>query len=242
MLKSYLEYLQNVLGNKYIVVDEEKIDADYDKNKNLVIVSEFSGTNYKTSIVFTLQFTCFTNNVKETMQELRDFSWKYNDERLSTNIFPYIRQLITQPNNNSNFSQLKDEYIGTIAMTISLICSIQLTDIEHVIIDNEIIDPNTVSITYQAIPDTQRDNDEELNSTNINEASLNIQVSFPADKTHLYRTVRNIMFGIIAKNKTFDLKVKFTDDLEYTTTIKLINTAINTERSSLTIASATFTH
>ena len=242
MLKSYLNYLQNALGNQYIVVDEEKIDADYDKNKNLTIVNEFSGTNYKSCILFTLQATVYTNNVKKTMQELRDFSWKYNDERLSTNVFPYIRQLITQPNNNSNFVQLKEEYIGTIAMTITLICSLKLTDVKSIYVDNELIDPNQVTITYQAIPDTQRNNYEELNSTNINETSLNIQVTYPVDNTNLYQKTRDIMFGMLPKNTDFVFKFEFTDNQVYEMNLKLMTKAINMERSTLTTNSVTFIH
>ncbi len=242
MLKSYLDYLQNILGNQYIVVDEEKIDANYDKNKNLTIVNQFSGINYKTCVLYSLQATVYTNDIPKTMQELREFSWKYNDERLQTNVFPYIRQLITQPINNSNFAQLKEEYIGTITLSITLICAIRLTDVKGIYFDNELIDPNQVTITYQATPDTQRNNYEELNSTNINETSLNIQITYPVDNTELYKKTRDIMFGILPKNTDFNFKIEFTDNQVYETTLKLMTKAINLERSSLTTNSVTFIH
>lgn len=242
MLKSYLDYLQNILGNQYIVVDEEKIDANYDKNKNLTIVNQFAGTNYKTCVLYTLQATVYTNNVPKTMQELRNFSWKYNDQRLSTDVFPYIRQLITQPINNSNFGQLKEEYIGTITLSITLICAIRLTDIKAIYFDDESIDPNQVAITYQATPDTQRNNFEVLNSTNMNEASLTLQVIFPADNTYLYQKTRSIMFGILPTNTEFKVKIEFTDMDNVEFTVKLYTNAINGDRASLTTTSLTFMH
>lgn len=238
MINGYIDYLQNALGNNYIVVSEEK--TDYPLDKNLCVLSQFQGVNYKSCVLFTYQMTVYTNKVVETMNELMGFSWEQNDINLTTNEFPFIKQLMSQPINKTNFGQMKVEYLGTIDITITLICSITANDIKSIRFDGELIVPTQVTITYQSVPDNQRNNNEELNSTNINEANLQYQVVMPCDSSSLYSKATNIMFGVLPKNTSFEIELELNDSSKVNMSVKMTNSAINKERSTMTTISMTF--
>lgn len=231
MINGYINYLQNALGNKYYVTQEEKTDYP---DKNLCLLSQFQGVNYRNAILFTYQMTVFTNNVEETMNELMTFSWEQNELVLSTNDFSYIKQLMSQPINKTNFGQMHTEYLGTIDITITLVCSTTVSDIKEIKIDNEIIEPTQATITYQSVIDNQRNNNEEINSTIINESSLNMQVTFPINNSNTYLKARNVMFGILPKNTKFNVSLEFADGFRTKIEMVMPSNALSLERSTLT--------
>lgn len=238
MINGYKEYLQNVLGSKYLVVLEEKFD--YNTDKNVAILSEFQGTNFKTCILLNYQLMVLTNEVEETMQELQRITWLQNEQRLSTSEFSYIKQLMTQPINQSNFMQIHNEYQGSISINITLIASFNLMDIKEFYIDNELQNPTTFNISYQTVPTNNRTNDEELNTTNINEANLQYQITMPMENNTFFKKCRSIMFGNLPKDTSFNIKIKYTDDYVFEDTFKLSSDSLAYERSALTNQTYTF--
>ena len=238
MLNSYINYLQNALGNKYYVTQEEKTDYP---DKNLCLLSQFQGVNYRNAILFTYQMTVFTNNVEKTMNELINFTWEQNEMTLTTQEFSYIKQLMSQPINKTNFGQMHTEYLGTIDVTITLICSSSVSELKSIKIDDEIVEPTQVTISYQSSLDNQRNNNEEINSTIVNESSLNMQLTFPTNSSNLFVKARNVMFGILSKNTKFIVNLEFQDG--FTTEIEMVmpSNALSLERSTLTTCTINLT-
>ena len=181
-----------------------------------------------------------TNEVEETMQELQRITWLQNEQRLSTSEFSYIKQLMTQPINQSNFMQIHNEYQGSISINITLIASFNLMDIKEFYIDNELQNPTTFNIVYQTVPTNNRTNDEELNTTNINEANLQYQITMPIDNTTFFQKCRSIMFGNLPKDTSFNIKIKYTDDYVFEDNFKLSSNSLAYERSALTNQTYTF--
>ena len=240
MIDGYINWLQNTLGDKYVVVSEEK--NDFVPGKNVAILSEISGSNFKSSIAFTYQLSVLTNDVVNTMKELQEYTWIHNDEILTTPEFPYIKNVMSQPVNVSNFIQMNEEYAGTINITISLITALDLLDIESVTIDDELMNSTQTNISYATVTDTNRVNGEQLNETNINESSLQVQVIQPLRYGNLSTKILNIFFGAEDKNTDFHIVIKFTNGLEYDLNFKLSAGSQNNARAMLTTNSITFIH
>lgn len=238
MINGYKNWLQNALGKDYLIVEEEK--TDFVEDKNLAILKEFSGINYRSCIMFTYQLVILTNDVEKTMSELQEKTWMLNDIKLATDEFPFIKHLMSQPVNNSNYLQMSTDYVGTITITITLMASVNLTDIKHLQIDDEIIDPTLVTVTYQSQGSTNRTNDEELSTTNINNSTLNFQVTFPIDNSNVYKKSRDVMFGKLPKNTKFNFNIEFMDGEIYNYDFKMNSKAIQYDRSALTTATITF--
>lgn len=240
MLTSFKKRLETTLEGKFLVFEEEKID--YNTGHNICLIKNYNSTNYKSSILFNLQLEFYTNNIPETMSYLSSWSWEQNETSYALDDFPYVKQLVSQPINNSNFIEVHENYIGTIVLNVTLIASFNLIDIKEIYIDNELFDPNQLIITYASTPNTQRNNQEELNNTIIEESSLNIQVVFPCDNTNFAKKVRSIMFGKISKNTDFVIKFVYTDDEEFEINTKMFNKTINKQRGILTTDSVTLVH
>lgn len=238
MINGYKEWLQTALGDKYLVVEEEK--TDFVEDKNIAVLKEFSGVNFRTCIMFTYQLQVLTNNVEETMKDLQEKTWLLNDIKIQTNEFPFVKHLMSQPINNSNYLQMDTRYVGTISITITLMASLDLTDLKSIKIDNELIDPTTTTITYQTVKSTNRKNNEELSETNINESSLTLQITIPINNSDFYKKCRNIMFGKLKKNIVFNCELEFFDDEEkYNLDFKLDSKSFQYDRGSLTSATIT---
>lgn len=240
MIDGYINWLQNTLGDKYVVVSEEK--NDFVPGKNVAILSEISGTNYNNSIAFTYQLSVLTNDVVNTMKELQEYTWTHNDEILTTPEFPYIKNVMSQPVNVSNFIQMNEEYAGTINITISLMAALDLLDIESVTIDGELMNSTQTNVAYAAVTDTNRENGKQLNETNINESSLQVQVIQPLRYNNLSTKIINIFFGVEDKNVDFNIVIKYTNGMEYELNYKLLAGSQNNVRAALTTNSVTFIH
>lgn len=240
MLESYIKRLQTNLGNDYFVCQEEKID--YNTGKDIVLVKNVNSQNYISCIQFGLQLEFYTNNVEETMNKLMIWTWEQNEKKFALDEFPYVRQLMASPINNSNFIQVHENYIGTIVVGVTLLAGFRILDIKEIYIDNELIDPNQLNISYNTKPDTQRNNAEELNSTLINESSLQVQITLPNDSVNFVKKVRSIMFGKISKNTDFILKIVYTDDEEFEIALKKANSSTNMQRGTLTASTVTLIH
>lgn len=240
MLESYIKRLQTNLGNDYFVCQEEKID--YNTGKDIVLVKNVNPQNYISCIQFGLQLEFYTNNVEETMNKLMIWTWEQNEKKFALDEFPYVKQLMASPINNSNFIQVHENYIGTIVVGVTLLAGFRILDIKEIYIDNELIDPNQLNISYNTKPDTQRNNAEELNSTLINESSLQVQITLPNDSVNFVKKVRSIMFGKISKNTDFILKIVYTDDEEFEIALKKANSSTNMQRGTLTASTVTLIH
>lgn len=240
MLESYINRLQTNLGNDYFVCQEEKID--YNTGKDIVLVKNVNSQNYISCIQFGLQLEFYTNNVEKTMNKLMTWTWEQNEKKFALDEFPYVRQLMASPINNSNFIQVHENYIGTIVVGVTLLAGFNILDIKEIYIDNELFDPNQLNISYNTRPDTQRNNAEELNSTLINESSLQVQITLPNDSVNFVKKVRSIMFGKISKNTDFILKIVYTDDEEFEIALKKANSSTNMQRGTLTASTVTLIH
>lgn len=240
MLESYIKRLQTNLGNDYFVCQEEKID--YNTGKDIVLVKNVNSQNFISCIQFGLQLEFYTNKVEETMNKLMIWTWEQNEKKFALDEFPYVRQLMASPINNSNFIQVHENYIGTIVVGVTLLAGFRILDIKEIYIDNELIDPNQLTISYNAITDNQRNNSEELNSTLINESNLQVQVTLPNDAENFVKKVRSIMFGKISKNVDFNLKIVYTDDEEFEIALKKASSSTALQRGALTSTSVTLIH
>lgn len=239
-LDNFKERMQNSLGDEWLICKEEKVD--YNSKKKLAIIKNYQSTNYKSSILFNLSIEVLTNQVEQTMDELINWTWEQNETKFALEPFNYVRQLVTQPANNSNFVQAHTNYIGTLVFNITLIASVNLLDIKTIYIDNELIDPTQISISYNTKPNNQRNNNEELNSSTINESNIQLQVVYPNDNTNFAKKVRNIEWGILNKNTDFNISITYTDDVNYNLTFKLSSMAENAQRGVLTTTTATLIH
>lgn len=240
MLEEYIGYLQNSLGNEFLVCEEEKVD--YDTDKILCIVKNISSANYRDSVHFVVQLEFLTQNVVATMQRLTEWSWEQNEQQISFSSFNFCKQVVSQPVNNSNFVQLHENYIGTIQIGINLIASFNGLDFKAMYIDGELFSPLQIEVAYGTTPDTQRNNKEELNSTNINESTLQIAITNVFNATKLFKKVREISFGKSPKNVDFEVKIVWTDEEETTTKFKLLSSSFSSERSALPSTTITLIH
>jgi hypothetical protein len=240
MLKSFINRLQTIFQSKFNVFEEENIDLK--TGKDICIVKNYSSVNYLNAVQFGLQLQFLTNDVPNTMEYLSLWSFEQHETAFSVDDFPYVKQYVTQPVNNSNFLQEGINYAGSIVLTITLMASFRLTDIKEIYLDNELFNPTQITISYNTVPDNQRNNDEELNSTIINEANLQCQVVFPCDNANFAKKVRNIMFGKLSKNLDFNIKLVFTDDEQYELAFKMVNKSLNKQSGVLTTDSVTLVH
>ena len=109
-----------------------------------------------------------------------------------------------------------------------------LTNPAEIKIDNEIIEPTQATITYQSVIDNQRNNNEEINSTIINESSLNMQATFPINNSNTYIKARSVMFGLLPKNTKFNVSLEFADGFRTEIEMVMPSNALSLERSTLT--------
>lgn len=240
MLTSYINRLQTIFSTRFSVFDEEKID--WNTGNDICLVKNYNSVNFVKSIQFGLQLEFYTTDVSKTMKDLSVWSWEQNETTFALDDFPYVKQYVTQPINNSNFIQVHRNYVGTIVLTVTLMASFNLVDIKEIYIDNELFNPNQITFSYNTVADNQRDNDEELNSTIINGSNLQCQVVFPCDNTNFMKKARNIMFGVLSKNSDFVIKIVFTDDIEFETSFKMSSKSLNKQTGVLTTDSITLVH
>ena len=240
MLKSFINRLQTIFQGKFKVFEEENID--YFTGKDICVVKNYSSVNFLNAIQFGLQLQFLTNDVPNTMEYLSLWSFEQHETAFSIDGFPYVKQYVTQPINNSNFLQDGINYAGSIVLTITLMASFRLTDMKEIYIDNELFNPTQITLSYNTVADNQRNNNEELNSSVINEANLQCQVVFPCDNANFTKKCRNIMFGKLSKNLDFVIKIVFTDDEEYELVFKMANKSLNKQSGVLTTDSVTLVH
>ena len=240
MLTSYINRLQTIFGGKFSVFDEERID--WNTGNDICLVKNYQSTNYISSIQFGLQLEFYTNDVSETMKYLSIWTWEQHNQAFSLDGFPYVKQYVSQPVNNSNFIQVHENYIGTIVVNVTLMASFNLIDIKEAYVDNELFDPNQITFSYNTTTNNQRNNVEELNSSTINESNLQCQIVFPCDNTNFMRKARSIMFGQLNKNANFVIKVVFTDDVEYELDFRMSNKSFNKQAGVLSTNSITLIH
>lgn len=234
---NYIEYLQNQLGSNYAVYSEVKQDAD--TSKNVAILTLISGTNYSNSIVETYSLQILTNEVVDAMDHLRNFTFLQNEKYIKINGFDSTKQLMNQPVNMSNFMMLDENYKGTIQINITLIYSLNSSDIKEVTIDGEKIDIPQFTISYQTEVDNQKISGSNLNKSNITKGNLLFSINKPSDYSSLTSKLHQIVYGMISGNTDFNLVIKYTNNEEYSLNVKLQSLSFNSEKSTTPMDSIT---
>lgn len=235
MLEEYVKYLQQALtavDTNILVCEEDKVD--YDTNQNICIVRQVGATNYVESAVFEMQleFLAKQEDRFKLMADVMMWSITQNQRKFKLGGFDYCKQIVGQPTVSSNFVQMQDEYVSVFQLGITLIASFNGIEIQEIYIDNEAFNPIQIMLSYSTNPDTQRSNFEEINSTNINESSLQISLTNIIPSSKFSKKIRDIMFGKLSKNEDFNVKIIWTDDAEYEMTFKLLSNGLASERSA----------
>lgn len=235
MLEEYIKFLQQSLVSfnpNILVCAEDKVD--YDTDKTICIVRQVGATNYIESATFELQLEILTKQEDrfKLMADVMTWSMMQNQRKFKLGDFDYCKQVVGQPVVSSNFVQVQDEYISVFQLGITLIASFNGIEIQEIYVDNEAFNPIQIVLSYSTTPDTQRNNIEEINSTNINESALQISMTNIIPTSKFSKKIRDIMFGKLSKNEDFNVKIIWTDDVEYEMTFKLLSNGLASERSA----------
>lgn len=236
MINEFLTYIQNTLGDKYLIVSEEKNDYT---GKNLGILSEYQGINYKAAIVYTYQLSVYTNKVEETMNELQAWAFQNNDIWIQTEEFASVKVLMAAPVNISNFDNLRDDYVGCITINITLIATESAVDIDYIEIDNVLMACTKYDIAYSTDVSNVNKSQQELNETNVSRATLIHQFTIPAtnNSTNMFRSH---LYGHTNKNKSYSVSIYFTDGVVEEISCKIRDVSYSSERGALPLYVVSF--
>lgn len=234
-----IKVLENLFGDKYLFVKEEKRDYDFDGNVG--VLSEYSGENYSSAFVYNYQLSVYTNNVEETMQEMDIYAHQLNDTIFQTKDFQFVKLLVGAPTNITNFQITRNDYTGVISLSIQALAAKGAEEVRYIEIDGVAYMTTRVMITYQSELSSVNGQNEKLNDSQIGRATLLIQCTIPAVES--MTLLKNHMFdNTVSKNRPYDLNIVWSDGTETPINVKIKDIAHSSERGALPLYTVTFTY
>lgn len=230
---SYLDKLkENTLFEGYTIVDE----ANTNYNNKTIIYKELGGTLYQDSQILNVQLVAYSDNIEETKSVLDAFSKTYNATEILDGL-DYIRQYFNSPVVISNFNVAQTNRVSQIYVYGTLIISSNVSDIKDVYIDGSKYFTTTRNLVYTATPDNQKTGMlGTLNSTEINQATIQFNCSLLSKGDDLNEKIDNILESNLKVNTGFKIKLVKTNGkiLEYEN-MKMVSYSLNSQNSSFPI-------
>jgi hypothetical protein len=254
VIKEYKAYLQEQLdalytaastgvtpifetGYTFKVVEEASFaDPDETSKSILVVVKYLTGIIMSSSVAYPLQLMVYSeaNGMEVARYILDTFATTKSMTSFIRN-FKYYKQTYSTSVVMSQFNPGPDGFRGMIYLSGTLVVTENIMDIAYIKVMGKRITTNSVSISYNAQPDNQRVEGQEINTTLKHSASVMIQfdtinIDDVADGTLLanrfYTALKNLRNGTISGNTTFLVELyKANDTLYESYTMLVINQA-----------------
>ncbi len=237
----FSKYLQDsfdsYFGSGIFKVAEEQ-QSDIDALTH-VVIKEIGGDNYQECATYDYNVQILTLTPMDTMEQMRKFTIEYNQIYFAGSdgdAFNLYQPLYGAPICIANYLQANANYYGLVQFSVRLVCTFDVSGIEHIKIDNRYISCISKQISYSATPNSQRNgNSAVLNETHINRGitQLTLQV-INKNIPFCNKIVKGIAMGLQPLDISFSVIIKFTnDDTEYSLTMRCLSFSFIEERGGL---------
>jgi hypothetical protein len=254
VIKEYKAYLQEQLdalytaastgatpifetGYTFKVVEEASFaDPDETAKTILVVVKYLTGIIMSSSVAYPVQLMVYAEaNGIEVARYILDTFATTKSMTAFIRTFKYYKQTYSTSVVMSQFNPGPDGFRGMIYLSGTLVVTENIMDIAYIKVMGKTITTNSVSISYNAQPDNQRVEGQEINTTLKHSASVMIQfdtinIDDVADGTlsqnRFYTALKNLRNGSISGNTTFLVELYKADNTLYESyTMLVINQA-----------------
>lgn len=209
----YKNYLEQELGNVFNKITNEA-NFNYKAGDRALVLKEMIGQNYKTSRLIPIQLMAYGDDVMLLLGVLRDFAQTHSKVTIIDGL-EFIKQDYATPTTINLFNEVGEVYANIVMLTGTLIISDNVSDIEVVEVDGELIEFDDATIVYAAQIDTKKRVDSPLAKSKARFGSNRIQVAAISKSTALLQKVRNIRKGLLPTDTTFNIKLTYIDN-DYT--------------------------
>lgn len=208
---NYVDYLQNKLGDNFIVSNVRNIDANLEKTN--VVITEMPGMVYENSANLAVQIDIYTNDADATSAILNAFCVANNNTTFIENGYT-ILQTYTTPSPFERDIQIGTNNYVRLMMIGNLYIMFNISAISKLTIDEEKCDFLNISIPYSITAHSKIIDGNEL-ATNIKTAaSVNLVFSCINKETIFINKIRLIRTGVILGNNVFAIKIKYINGIE----------------------------
>lgn len=224
-------------GYKFQVVEEASFANPDETAKTIIVVVKYlTGIIMSSSIAYPVQFMVYAeaNGIEVARYILDTFATTKNMTAFIRN-FKYYKQTYSTTVVMSQFNPGPDGFRGMLYLSGTLVVTENILDIAYIKVMGKKITTNSVTISYNAQPDNQRVEGQEINTTLKHSASVMLQfdtisIDDVADGTavenRFYTALKNLRNGTISGNTTFTVQLYKADDTLYETyTMIVINQA-----------------
>lgn len=207
---TYFDFIKKELGDVFSnIVKEVGFLNEVDTYETLVL-RELQGTIYQNSTILPVQFEVHTMDVVKTLEILNDFAKKNNNGILRGGL-TYIKQNYNTPFTSALFDSSGLQINGTITLIATLVYSHNISDIEMIKVDGEVIPFDQIQEDYVALEDNQKEYDEDLSETIIRGGINKITITNLLFANGLLQKVRNIKGGLLSVDSVFSVEIKYID-------------------------------
>jgi hypothetical protein len=254
IIKEYKQYLKEQLdalytaastgatpifetGYEFKVVEEASFADPTETDRTiLVVVKYLTGIIMASSVAYPVQLMIYAeaNGIDIARYILDTFATTKSMTAFIRN-FKYYKQTYSTSVVMSTFNPGPDGFRGMLYLSGTLVVTENILDVAYIKIMGKKITANSVSISYNAQPDNQRVEGQEINTTLKHSASVMLQfdtinIDDVADGTlvgnRFYTALKNLRNGTISGNTTFLVELYKADDTLYESyTMLVINQA-----------------
>jgi hypothetical protein len=224
-------------GYEFKVVEEASFDDRTETDKTiLVVVKYLTGIIMSSSVAYPIQLMVYAeaNGIEVARYILDTFATTKSMTAFIRN-FKYYKQTYSTSVVMSQFNPGPDGFRGMLYLSGTLVVTENILDVSYIKVMGKKITTNNVTISYNAQPDNQRIDGQEINTTLKHSASVMLQfdtinIDDVADGTpvnnRFYTALKNLRNGTISGNTTFLVELYKADDTLYESyTMLLINQA-----------------
>lgn len=229
---SYLNRLKGLFPTYYVT---EELGYNWTENDGTALVIKYlGGQSFKGNKLLPIQLLVFTKDVEETKNELTQFVDTYSNNSYWESL-DYIKEFYYTPFVVQNINQVHANYVSTLMITGTLLIAENISDIDKVYIDNELIDiSGSVNLVYVGNLDNQRVAGQNINKTDIINGMVRISLSTLVKVNSLNTKIRNVRTGAISCNTPFVVKLVYTDnEIEEIYILKLDNASLTSSTDNL---------
>jgi len=236
---NYRSYLATALGTTVTVVEEANFL--YTGTGTYVVIKYLSGSNFRDSVIYPVQLSCYTDNLLTAKTLLDTFTKAYSNIPFIDGL-DYCQQMYSTPFVLSPFNQAGINYTAQIIISATLVVSSNVSDIKSVSIDGTVYESSGRVLSYTTVPDNQRTSSTAfINGTNIRVAVMKFSCSMISKSNTLCTKLRRIRTGALDIDTTFAIILTFTDnDVTESYTMRLDSQTINGENQSLPALTLSF--
>ena len=235
---NYLEYITDIFSD-YTVTEES--NYNWDGETTAVVIKNLSGgATYVDAMVQPIQLTFYTTDVQTFIAEVKLFIKAYTNIPFWDDL-QYVLQSYSTPQVLSQFNTQGIYFPSQIVVNGTLIISSNVSEIKTVSIDNYTYETTRRKITYATFEDSERNNTDYLNDTDISRATVTFKCSMVNRNNDVCEKARRIRSGELAPNTTFAVVLTFSDnDITETYTMKLHSFTLGSENGTIPVANFEF--